>query len=82
MSYTVRIRNNETGEIRSRHHDLEWSEYWWTDGNMGCDCNLEMEFARAGGEEVDMNKEIPCSEGRFTVLDAVLDDGQTITLAA
>lgn len=81
MGYTVRIRHNGTQEVRSRHYDFEWNEYWWTEGNMSCDCNLQMEFARAGGEKVDMDEGIPCSEGRFTALDAVLDNGETIIIA-
>lgn len=31
--------------------EAEWndgSEFWWTEGNFGCDCNRFMEFERAG----------------------------------
>lgn len=40
MKYSVLIRQNATGIERLRHmDDIEWddsSEYWWTEGNMGC----------------------------------------------
>ncbi len=51
--YTVAIRNNETGEIRMCAQDLErgaGSDFWWTDGNMACDCNRALTFARVGNE--------------------------------
>lgn len=83
MSYVVRIRHNKTGTIRSRRCDLEWndgSKYWWTEGNMGCDCNLDLEFRRAGGETPNLD-EVSCSEGKFTALDATLEDGTVITFS-
>jgi len=79
MAYTVRIRNNQTGEIRqSRPYDFEFSHFWWTDGNFGCDCNRQLEFWRAGNE--DETGDAPCGEGRFTVIEAVLEDGSTIQI--
>lgn len=83
MSYTVRIKNNATGEIRaSRQIDLPWeehSDFWWLEGDMGCDCNRELEFRRAGGENIDVG-DTECSDGRFRVIDATLDDGRVIVL--
>ncbi len=84
MSYTVRIKNNATGEIRvSRVIDLPWeehSDFWWLEGNMGCDCNREVEWRRAGGEIIDDVCSPECSDGRFCVIDATLDDGRVIIL--
>jgi hypothetical protein len=79
MSYTVRIRNNATGEIRhSRPYDFEFSHFWWTEGNFSCDCNREQEFRR-GGNEDDL-EETRCSDGRFSVLDATFEDGKVIDI--
>ena len=49
---------------------VEWegpedgAEFWWEDGNGGCDCNRELYFRRAQGIETDAEF---CSHGRFTV---------------
>jgi hypothetical protein len=58
VSYTVAITDTTTGETRERTYDDlgEWdegSEYWWTDGNFGCDCNRKLEFGRADGIDYD-----------------------------
>jgi hypothetical protein len=77
MPYKVAIRNNETGEVRvgSYEYDFNSCFFWWEEGNMACDCNRELEFARAGKtkEELkannlfkDINRE--CSDGYFDVL--------------
>lgn len=73
MSYKVEIRNNETGEIRIKEMNLEWSDgslFWWTEGNFGCDCNREMQFGT--DKEFD---DIECGETRFSVLKVILPDG-------
>ena len=62
--YTAEITDTQTGETRERTYtDLgEWddgAEYWWSDGNFGCDCNRRLEFGRAGGIEFD---DWPCNE--------------------
>lgn len=81
MAYVVRIRKNSTGEIRESIHDIEWtdsSEFWWTDGNMGCDCNRELEFERAGGREPDDDEDFACGTERFAVLSIRLLDGSLV----
>lgn len=87
MTYEVEIRNNSTGEIRTRYMDLNWdgSLYWWTEGNMGCDCNRELEWVRAGGpgpaDDPHWNNLDPeCGESRFTVLRAILEDGTVVPI--
>jgi hypothetical protein len=86
MTYFVRIRKNETGEVRNAEMEWDWLRngpggdmFWWTDGNFGCDCNRELQFEYAVGKEYD---EIvcECSTGRFTVLDANLPDGTVIKI--
>lgn len=84
MSYTVRIKNNATGEIRSsRQFDIPWeehSDFMWLEGNMGCDCNRDMEWRRAGGEVIEDIMAFECSDGRFRVIDATLSDGRVVKL--
>lgn len=88
--YTVRIRCNATGKVRTysdewlcepTKYDEDWRtglEFHWTDGNGGCDCNRGRFFAIAGGEEPP---ELDCwPEGRFTVLDATFPDGEVIPI--
>lgn len=38
--YTVRLRDNTTGEEVERVMTLDWeegSEFWWSEGNFSCD---------------------------------------------
>ena len=51
---------------------VEWvgpedgAEFWWEDGNGGCDCNRWICFQRARGLD-PWNGDAFCSEGRYTV---------------
>jgi hypothetical protein len=65
----IHIRKVSTGEIRTYHHESEWSEFLWTDGNFGCDCNRELFFEDANDPEFENTK---CSKGRF-VIDKAID---------
>ena len=53
MKYSIIIRENETGECRTKlMRCVEWDDdslIWLTEGNYGCDCNRALEFCRAGG---------------------------------
>lgn len=63
MSYVAAITDRTTGETRTEKFDLEWgegSDYLWSDGNFGCDCNRAQFFAVAAG---GINLEHPCSMG-------------------
>jgi hypothetical protein len=92
MSYAVLIRRNSDGEVRRCEQKTSWipkgpedisapSLYWWTDGNMGCDCNRHLEFERAGGRDfAPGSPESVCGHGRYSALKAILPDGQEITL--
>jgi hypothetical protein len=76
MAYNVRIRNNETGEVRTRAVELEWSNdegclYWWRSGNFSCDCNRALVWDDSLGE---------CGNSRYTVIDATLNDGRIIPI--
>lgn len=81
MSYTVVIKRASDGverrclqpfDYEKDGHD-DWS--WWAYGNMSCDCNRELEFARAANED---EPDVTCSDGRFLVTRFELPDGRII----
>lgn len=81
MKYGVWIRDNDTSEVRFASMDLEWSPnsiFWWTEGNFGCSCNRSAVFARAGNQEPPEPGD--CNRTRYTVTDAVMDDGTTVQI--
>lgn len=85
MSYKVAIRDNATGEVRIGAYDFDWNEFWWTEGNMSCDCNRRLEFLRAGGpgpagDPHWNDAEHECGNGAYSVLYAYLPDGKRIAL--
>ncbi len=53
--YAAHITDRRTGETVVAHQGgMSWgesSEFWWSDGNYGCDCNRYLEFERAKGRE-------------------------------
>jgi hypothetical protein len=58
MSYVVTILDRRTGQSADAPQKFEWrndetsaSEFWWSEGNMGCDCNRFLEFERASGRD-------------------------------
>ena len=86
MPYKVAIRKNNTDEIR--FYEIKWDWYknresgdlfWWTEGNYSCDCNRELCWLRAGGDDPDLYN-VKCSDGRFSALYAELPDGEKIQL--
>lgn len=83
LSYQIRIRKNETGEVRTSTRPFEWDDgsLWYvTEGNFGCDCNRERELLRAGGVAEDDLPWPDCSTGRFTIIDALLPDGTVMPI--
>lgn len=81
-TYNVRIRNNETREVRNCVVDRQWedhSEYMWLEGSFSCDCNLELFYQHAGGVEF-AEENLVCGNTRFTALCIELPDGRTIQL--
>ena len=66
----VKIRKNETGEIADYYSDEIWDDglnfFNWESNNYSCDCNRELFFERAKGNEPS-DDAIACSEGRFSV---------------
>lgn len=57
-----------TYEIAPEH--VESQEFWWTDGNMCCDCARGAVLARERGKP-DPN--LPCTNNRVVVLEATID---------
>lgn len=73
MSYSARIVDTETGEVREVEAGWHDDGYFiWDEGNYGCDCNRALFFARAAGVELDMD-ETPCGDSRYE-LDGFEDD--------
>jgi len=69
MGYKVKIRKNETQEVKEIHFNLNWYKggFWWSqNGNMGCDCNRSMSFNDDGSDE-------GCSDGKYDVVSIILD---------
>ena len=83
--YTVSIKNNKTGETRKFiMQDSDWgdgSDWLWTEGNYGCDCNRALFFARAFGEDETEAEEQECGDGvAYSVPFAELADGTKIEI--
>ncbi len=53
-------------------------QYMFSEGNYSCDCNLELFFRRARGEDPDLD-DVRCSDGRF-VVDKLECDGEVIEI--
>jgi hypothetical protein len=60
----IHIQDTSTGETRTYNDKCPWSEYMWTDGNFGCDCNRHLFFERAIGNEPD---DAECGETRYLI---------------
>lgn len=71
-SFEVEFREVATGATARVTYNRPWgdgSEYHWTDGNMGCDCNRAMEFWRAHHPDAALEDEpeFPCGGGAYRV---------------
>jgi hypothetical protein len=42
------------------------AESWWTEGNGGCDCNRDLYFEGAAGQESD--NDMPCGEVAYRLV--------------
>lgn len=80
--YLVTIRRVADGAEVVRAFDYEWeSDFWWSDGNMGCDCNREREFlAGLGWDQEAIRRHAPeCGSSRFVV--SITDLGGSLLYA-
>ena len=74
----VTLRRNSDGKTVSFLHGYpDGAEFWWTDGNGGCNCNRWLAFMDASGEEYDP-EDATCAgdenDGpRFTLVSIVTD---------
>ncbi len=63
LPYHVLLRRKSDGVERLvGPYDFEFSYYWWTDGNFGCDCNRTREFLRAETPDLPY-EDYPCNTG-------------------
>lgn len=63
----VEIQRVADGVIRTDvWPNWTYNEFWWTDGNAGCDCNRLLFFERAEKKEVKTSKPI-CGSVAFKV---------------
>ena len=77
MNLKVEIKRNSDGKIATYVYSAqEWNEYWWRDGNASCDCNRELFFLSALGEEEPEDTE--CGETRFSVRCSDNDTGEIL----
>lgn len=70
FEYVAEVRCNATGEVRRVLQSWEFAgwdgprssvQYFWTDGNFGCDCNRAIQFA--GVFTIDTQ----CGESAYSV---------------
>lgn len=87
-SFEVDIQRVSDGIIRRVKQDSEWHDdedqtslFYWTDGNMACDCNRAGEFYRAAGEPRPAAEE-ECGSSRYRVLRAYFSDGTSVKVDA
>lgn len=92
MKYKVLIRNNETGEERISHHEIDpqyrdVQVFSWQENNFACDCNRHTEFLRAGGpgppEDPHWNDAaVECGDLMYTVPWLEYEDGVRVEIDA
>lgn len=83
MSYKILICNNASNEERLCEIDGEWgeaSEYLWTEGNYGCDCNRHLFFERSKGLKPSID-DAKCGESQYSIRYAIDGDGIKHTVA-
>lgn len=73
LSAIALIRQNLTGEVREYKTELMLYSNGapdvsiWEEGNFSCDCNRELFFDEAGGDENESNEEPTCGNTRYSV---------------
>ncbi len=81
--YIIAIRQNSSGNVALCEQDSAWdddAEYWWTEGNMACDCNRAIQYDRANGVIIDDVMAYKCGDGQYSAVFAELEDGTKIIL--
>lgn len=52
--YYAHLTDRDTGKTTRYEMDVDWNDsspFWWTDGNMSCDCNRGPMFSELEGQE-------------------------------
>lgn len=62
MTFIIYIRKNATGEIRKIVEHYEFTEFYWSEGNMSCDCNRARAFD-------NYENWFDCGKGGYDVVD-------------
>lgn len=66
MILKLEIKRNADGVIAiDVWPNWAWNEFWWKEGNASCDCNRELFFLRARGEEEP--EETECGGDKYSV---------------
>lgn len=76
MSYKVTLRRLSDGLEKTIVDDLDWHDsslYWWSEGNMGCDCNRASTF---GDVDLSQDIEVECSTSKYLLIKIELSTGQ------
>lgn len=77
MNLKVEIRRNADGVIVTTNwSDWDWHQYIWESGNFACDCNRELFFLCARGE--DDTAEGVCGIDKFSVRCSDADTGEVL----
>lgn len=67
INLLVEIKCVRTGEVVSYQEEVPWDEFddfYFSEGNMSCDCNRYLHFKRA--QEIrEYEHHIQCTEGRY-----------------
>ncbi|MCK9154574.1 MAG: hypothetical protein M0P12_00520 [Paludibacteraceae bacterium] len=67
MVLKLDIKRNSDGVIATDiWPNWTWHEFWWRFGSASCDCNRELFFLRARGEEEEPKK-LECGESKYYV---------------
>lgn len=72
ITVKAEIRRVSDGEVRVHEEQYQDDDgeacayYLWTDGNYGCDCNRQLFWLRADGQEaIACQDGGPCTTGRY-----------------
>ena len=77
--YVTGMRKNASGEVRFHAWKSEWTAdtfYWWSTGNMGCDCNRHLIFHDYS--ESCYEDDMRCGESQYTLVGVWFPDGSDI----
>lgn len=82
VPYFVTMRDEETQEeLTFSMRKIEWedgSDFWWSEGNYGCDCNRHLEFQEAKTGSRPMDDKVSCNGERYRVICIKLEDGTQV----